>query len=256
MRVLYTIYMWIVIVLATVFWASLLMILVLFDWGRWSYYFASHSWGRMIVFLSRVKEVVEGLEKIPPGPVIFMSNHQSYWDAISLGAFLPVGARFVLKRVLAYIPFFGSALWLSGHIIVDRENPKQAFSALDKGAEKIKKGVSVFVFPEGTRSRDHRLGPLKKGGFVLAIKAGVPIVPISITGTQSMMPKGRFSFKRPSLVRLRFGDPIATKGYDLSRKAALMLEVRRAIIKGFGAETPEWKVNCQELEDPPATPAA
>jgi 1-acyl-sn-glycerol-3-phosphate acyltransferase len=165
-------------------------------------------------------------------------------------------ARFVLKRVLAYIPFFGSALWMSGHIIIDRENPRQAFSALDKGAEKIRKGVSVFVFPEGTRSRDHRLGTLKKGGFVLAIKAGVPIVPISITGTQSMMPKGRFSFKRPELVRVRFGDPIETKGYDLSRKEALVSEVRKAIIKGFAVDTPEWKANHQELDDPPAAPAA
>jgi len=256
MKSLYTIYMWLVIALATIFWGGLLFLMLPFDWGRFSYFFCSRNWGRMIVFLSRVKVELLGLEKIPPAPVVFMSNHQSYFDVICLGAFLPRPARFVIKRVLIYVPIFGQAVVATGHIIIERENPKQAFSAMDKAADKIKKGTSIFVFPEGTRSRDHRLGVFKKGGFVLALKAGVPVIPVSITGTQSMMPKGSFSFQRPKLVRIRVGDPIDTAAIHLERKEKLMAETRKAMIRGFAPDTPEWKINQSELEDPPAPPAA
>jgi 1-acyl-sn-glycerol-3-phosphate acyltransferase len=256
MKILYTIYMWLVISLATVFWGGLLFVLLPFDRGRFSYFFCSRNWGRSIVFFSRVKVEVSGLEKIPDAPVVFMSNHQSYFDVICLVAFLPRPARFVIKRVLVYVPVFGQAIVVTGHIIIEREKPKQAFSAMDKAAEKIRKGTSIFVFPEGTRSRDHRLGAFKKGGFVLALKAGVPVLPVSITGTQSMMPKGSYSFKRPKLVRVRVGDPIDTTVFNQETKEKLMTATRKAMIRGFAPDTPEWKINQRELEDPPAPPAA
>ena len=256
MKIIYTVYFWLVIIIATLVMGPALAIMLIFDRGKHSYFFMSRNWARLLVFLSGVKVEVEGLENIPAGPCVFMCNHQSYFDAISLGACLPRPVRFVAKRVLTLIPVFGQLLIFTGHVIIDRANSKQAFTALDKAALKIKKGTSIFVFPEGTRSRDHKLGPFKKGGFVLAIKAAAPVVPISITGTQSMMPKGKFSFQRPELVRLRVGKPIATENTSISQKDKLMKDTRRAIIKGFSLDTQEWKANHMELEDQPPEDAA
>jgi 1-acyl-sn-glycerol-3-phosphate acyltransferase len=249
MSFLFTVYFWLVIIIATLVMGPLLAVMLLFDRGKWSYLFMSQSWARLLVFMSRVRVEAVGLDNIPAGPAVFLCNHQSYFDAISLGAFLPVPVRFVAKRVLTLIPVFGQLLWATGHVIIDRGNPRQAFSALDKAAQKIKDGTSIFVFPEGTRSKDHKLGPFKKGGFVLAIKAGAPVIPISITGTQSMMPKGSFMFRRPRLVRLAIGKPIETKNFALNQKDKLMAETRRAMIRGFGLDTPEWEMNQMELDD-------
>ena len=240
--------MWLILALATIFWGTILAVLLIFDQGRWSYFAISKVWARSIIFLSRVRVRVEGLENIPEGPCIFMSNHQSYFDVICLIAYLPRPARFVAKRILKFIPIFGQLMWATGHIIIDRKNPKQAWAELDRAVEKIKKGTSVLIFPEGTRSPDHRLGEFKKGGFVLAIKSGVPIVPISITGTQSMMPKGKYSFKRPELIEIKIREPIYVQGYSMERKEELIEKARTAIIKGFSPNTPEAKVNQPELE--------
>jgi len=247
MKVLYTIYVWILLILATLFWGSLLALALPFDRKGNLYFFISRFWAKTIIFFTAVPLKVEGLEKIPASPCIFMSNHQSYFDVITLIASLPRPARFVAKRILKFIPVFGQLMWASGHIIIDRANPKQAFSELDRAAERINQGVSVLVFPEGTRSIDHKLGPFKKGGFVLAIKSKVPIMPISITGTQSMMPKGRYSFQRPKLIQVKISEPINLADLDLSQKQALMDLVRKAIIQGFGSETPEAKANQAEL---------
>ena len=247
MKLLYTIYVWLLLILATLFWGSLLGLALPFDRKGNLYFFISKCWAKTIIFLAGVWVKVEGLEKIPDSPCIFMSNHQSYFDVITLIASLPRPVRFVAKRILKFIPVFGQLIWASGHIIIDRANPKQAFSELDRAAEKINQGKSVLVFPEGTRSIDHKLGPFKKGGFVLTIKSRVPIMPISITGTQSMMPKGRYSFQRPKLIQLKISEPIHLTDIDLSQKQALMDSVRRAIIQGFAPETPEAKANQAEL---------
>jgi 1-acyl-sn-glycerol-3-phosphate acyltransferase len=256
MKILYTVYFWLVIIIATLVMGPVMAVMLVFDRGRYSYYFMSHNWARLLVFMSGVKVKVEGMENLPAGPGVFMCNHQSYFDAISLGAFLPIPVRFVAKRVLTLIPVFGQLLWATGHVIINRSNSRQAFSAMDKAALKIKQGTSIFVFPEGTRSRDHKLGPFKKGGFVLAIKAAAPVVPISITGTQSMMPKGKFSFKRPELVRIRIGKPIATENTMVNQKERLMADTRKAMINGFALDTPEWKANHMDLEDQPPEDAA
>lgn len=250
MKIIYTIWMWLVLGACTIFWGTLYLIFFAFDGRKFFYDQISRFWARSIVFLSRAKIEVEGLEKIPAGPRVFMANHQSYFDAISLVVYLPPPVRFVAKKILQYLPVFGQLLWITGQIIIDRSNPKQAFAELDKAAEKIKQGASVLVFPEGTRSPDHKLGQFKKGGFILTIKAGAPIVPISISGTQSMMPKGKYSFKRPKLVKIKIGDLIATKDFGAEQKQELMYQVRRAMISGFDPETEEAKANQGELESP------
>jgi 1-acyl-sn-glycerol-3-phosphate acyltransferase len=242
---IYTIYMWAAIIFYTLTWGTLLAILLPFNWHGIFYRLITRAWARCIVFTSRVPVEIEGLEKIPPVPCVYMSNHQSYFDVICLIGYLPVPVRFVAKKVLTYIPVFGQLMWATGHVIIKREDQKQAFGKLDQAAEKIQTGTSVLVFPEGTRSPDHKLGPFKKGGFVLAVKAGVPIIPISITGTHPMMPKGSFRFTR-TIVRIRIGDPVASMEYPLEQKEGLMKRLRKAIIDNFEPESEEAKANRDE----------
>lgn len=229
--------------LSTIFWGTLYLLFFPIDRGGFFYYQCSRFWAKGIVKMSGVRVDVTGLEKIPMEPSVFMANHQSYFDVLCLIAYLPRPVRFVAKHILKYIPILGQWMWLTGHIIIERENPKQAFSALDKAAEKIRKGTSVLVFPEGTRSPDHKLGDFKKGGFVLALKAGVPIVPVSITGTQSMMPKGKYSFTRSKGVRIKIGEPIPTQDFSLEKKQELMQKVKTAMIAGFDPDSEEAKAN-------------
>ena len=252
---LYTLYMWLVLCLLTFSLGPLLALTLPFDRGRRCYLPIVRAWARAIIWLSRNPVMIEGLERVDPSrPAIYMTNHQSYFDVICLAALLPVPVRFVAKRILVYLPVFGQLIWATGHIIIEREDRRQSFQALDRAAAKIAMGTSVLVFPEGTRSPDHRLGPFKKGGFVLGIKAGVPIIPISIAGTRPMMPKGSFRFAR-TRVRIVVGDPIRPAGFELSNKADLMGQVRREIIYRCPRDSAEAAANRAELEPGPTNAA-
>src|SRR5210317_685359 len=124
-------------------------------------------------------------------PCILMPIHQSNFDIPVLLGRLPVQFRWLAKAELFKIPIFGRGMRGCGYISIDRSNRKSAFQSLAEAATKIRNGVSVLIFPEGTRSRDGKILPFKKGGFVLSVDAGVPIVPIVIYNTGSIMPKGR-----------------------------------------------------------------
>jgi 1-acyl-sn-glycerol-3-phosphate acyltransferase len=187
------------------------------------------AWARSILTVSRIRVVVRGLERIrPEQPYVFMSNHQSNFDIPVVLGFLPVQFRWLAKTELFKIPIFGRAMRGAGYISIDRSDRPSAFESLRRAAEIIRGGVSILVFPEGTRSLDGRLKPFKKGGFVLAIEAGVPIVPVAILGTHAIMPKGSLLI-RPRDVNLCIGEPIATTAYTLRTKEALMEQVRHAI---------------------------
>jgi len=240
---LYTIYMWLVLFFLTFLMGPLLALTLPFDRRGRCYLPLVRAWARLIIRASRNPVSIEGLERVDPSrPAIYMTNHQSYFDVICILAFLPAPVRFVAKRILAFIPVFGQLMWATGHVIIRREDRKQSFQALDAAAEKIARGTSVLVFPEGTRSPDHRLGPFKKGGFVLGIKARVPIIPVSIAGTRPMMPKGSFRFARTQ-VKMAVGQAVPTAGLDLQNKEALMDQVRREIISNFAPDSIEARVN-------------
>ena len=190
-------------------------------------------WGRSILFVSRVKVSVKGLSNIDPSaPYIYMPNHQSNFDIPVLLGHLTVQFRWLAKVELFKIPIFGRAMRKAGYISIDRYHRESAFESLKVAAHKIKSGVSVLIFPEGTRSRDGKIRPFKKGGFVLAVDSGVPIVPVVIKGTRAIMPKGKFRVY-PGHVSMVIHKPIDTSTYSRETKEALMESVRRVICDNF-----------------------
>jgi 1-acyl-sn-glycerol-3-phosphate acyltransferase len=161
-----------------------------------------------------------------------MPNHQSNFDIPVLLGHLTVQFRWLAKMELFKIPIFGHAMRKAGYISIDRKNRESAFKSLAVAAEKIKNGVSVLIFPEGTRSRDGKIQAFKKGGFVMAIDSGVPIVPVTISGTREIMTKGQFRVNSGQ-IRISIQQPIDTTIYSRDTKEALMERVRRVICENF-----------------------
>lgn len=178
-------------------------------------------WARVIIGLCGVRVEVEGVERLPLGqPFIFGANHQSQYDIYSLQGFLGVNFRWLAKKELFQIPFLGSAMRYAGCIPIDRARGRQAMGSLGEAARRISAGTSVVIFPEGTRSRDGQMQAFKSGGMVLAIKSGVPVVPVAIMGSHEVLPKGEL-VARPGVIRIRVGTPIETKSYSVKQKQEL-----------------------------------
>jgi len=190
-------------------------------------------WGRSILWISRVKVDISGLEHIDPSSTaIYMSNHQSNFDIPVYFSALPVQFRWLAKAELFKIPVFGRAMSGAGYIRIDRSNAKSALRSLKSAAESIRSGTSVLIFPEGTRSVDGKLLPFKTGGFYLAIGAGVPIVPLSIQGTRQVMAKGRKLIHVGS-VHIEMKPPIETTAYTRKTMEPLMGQVQTSISEGM-----------------------
>ncbi|MCK5344252.1 MAG: 1-acyl-sn-glycerol-3-phosphate acyltransferase, partial [Candidatus Heimdallarchaeota archaeon] len=163
---------------------------------------------------------------------IFIGNHKSHFDVLAVFSVLPLTARFMAKKELYKIPVFGWALTATGTIKIDRSNREQSIKSMNNAVERIKRGVSIVVFPEGTRINDDNISSFKKGGFVLAIKGGIPIVPISISGSRFILPKhsGRVHAGK---IKIVFDDPASTKEYSYQDREKLIEKVRNNIIKNF-----------------------
>jgi 1-acyl-sn-glycerol-3-phosphate acyltransferase len=192
---------------------------------------------RLALWLSGVKLDVHGLEKIPHGrAAIYMPNHQSNCDPPAVISILP-DVLVMAKHEFFRVPVLGPAMVLRGFIPVDRKNRERAIAAVEQAVESMKAGNSFMAFPEGTRSPDGRLQTFKKGLFVMAIKAGALIVPVSVSGARKIMPKGQFAI-HPGNVRITIHDPISAADYSLERRKDLIEVTRQAILKGLDPE--EW----------------
>jgi len=192
---------------------------------------------RMALWLSGVRLEVHGLEKIPPGrAVIFMPNHQSNCDPPAMVVILPP-VLVMAKREFFRVPVLGRGMRARGFIPVDRRNRERAIAAVEQAVAALKAGHSFLAYPEGTRSPDGRLQRFKKGVFVMAIKAGAPIVPISVSGGSKIMPKGKFVI-RPGRVRITIHDPIPTANVRLDERQMVIDLTRQAILTGLAPE--EW----------------
>ena len=138
--------------------------------------------------------------------------------------------RFVARKEVFKTPVMGQAMRATGQILVDRSDCEQAIASLSQAAKRISKGITVLVFPEGTRSSNGELKDFKKGGFMLALEAQVPIIPVGVSGTRSIVPRGEWRFK-PGTVGVSMGDPIPTAGLTVSDRDALMRTVRDALLR-------------------------
>lgn len=152
------------------------------------YAWHARLWARLSLALNMVTVTVTGAEQLPDGPVIFMSNHQSNFDILALLASMPRQLHWIAKKELFDIPVFGPSMRRGGYIPLDRGDGRKALQSMDEAAATIHQGKSIVLFPEGTRTTDGNLLPFKRGGFILARKADVPVIPVTINGSGKINP--------------------------------------------------------------------
>jgi 1-acyl-sn-glycerol-3-phosphate acyltransferase len=194
-------------------------------------FFAGVVWAWCLAWVTWVRVRVEDRQHARPGQsYVIMCNHQGAYDILALYGFLGREFRWVIKQELRKVPFLGWGCAAIGHIFVDRRNSTRAIAALEAAKPRLVGGISVLFFPEGTRSVDGRLLPFKKGGFAMARQLALPILPVSIAGSNRILPKSCY-FPRPGTVRVRFHPPIDPA--DVPDDAALIAGVRAAIESGL-----------------------
>jgi 1-acyl-sn-glycerol-3-phosphate acyltransferase len=224
-RVLSCIYL----ICGTIILSTVAIAVSLFDKSGAGAHRVGRFWAGLHLKIRGVKVVINGLEHLASPPYVFMCNHQSALDIYTLLACLPLSFKWIAKRQLFKIPFIGWAMTRTGYISIDREKPREALKAMEEAARKIRAGMNIIIFPEGTRSLDGILLPFKKGGFTLALRAMVPIVPIGIYGTSQLQPKGSFIPKEKGVIYINIGEPIILEGLDRSAKTKVMDDVRERI---------------------------
>lgn len=212
---------------------SISLTLSLYDPTGRRQHWCAQVWCRLIARTAGARVRVHGLENIRPGTsYVFLSSHQSYMDIPAMLGYLPVQLRIAAKKPLFKIPFMGWHLSRAGHIPVDRSSTQNAVTSMQRAARYIRGGICAFVFPEGTRSPDGALHAFKKGGFKLAIQAGVPIVPVTILGSRQVLPKNSIIF-RAGPIDMYVDAPIPTAELKDENLEELMRAVRAAIAQHF-----------------------
>jgi 1-acyl-sn-glycerol-3-phosphate acyltransferase len=211
-----------IIILATIIMGSISLLTSLFDSDGRIQHQISRVWSRMLLKVSGVKMQVEGLEKIDPGATyVFVANHRSFMDIPVLLAYLPLQFRFLAKKGLFLIPFLGTHLRRAGHLPVIKDNPRASLKSMTDAARILREhGMSVMLFPEGGRSKDGLLQDFIEGAAYIAVKAGVPVIPIAMTGTREVLPMGSLQIMS-GIVELRIGDPISTANMTMQNRATL-----------------------------------
>jgi len=215
-----------------VFWISLAgLMMVLTLNGNVPLIMARRCWAPMHWRITGSRMFVEPLPDIDwSKPYIFVMNHQSAMDIPCAFAAVPVNLRFVAKHVLKYVPFLGWFMAMTGMIFINRSNRREAVASLARAGERIRAGKSILVFPEGTRSLDGLILPFKKGPFVLAIAAQVPLVPIAIEGSMRVLPSNSLALRKHP-IRVKVGQPIPTQGLRNADRDMLLRQVRDALIE-------------------------
>lgn len=224
--------------LFSIFFSIYGVILSLFDrtGGSLLHRLAAVPWAKGILWVCGVGVRVHGKENLDPAVSrMYVCNHQSFFDIFALLASLPVQFKFVLKKELMSLPFLGIAMRRAGYIGIDRQDPRKALKGMNQAAEKMKNGISILVFPEGTRSPNGELQPFKPGAFHIALKSRCEIVPLAIVGSCFIAPKGSLRI-RSGTFDLHVGKPVAVDGYSRKNMHILIDKVREAML-GLMAES-------------------
>jgi len=183
--------------------------------------------------LAGVKIVVDGLDRLDPATTyVFTPNHQSIIEVPLMVTYLDRNTAFLAKKELFKIPIFGNGMRQIGIIPVDRSNSAAAVESARNATRNLRAGKSYVVYPEGTRSPDGRLLPFKKGAFLMAVDAGVPVVPITVSGSSRVMPKGKVRVL-PGTIRLTIHEPISTTGYSRANVSQLVDLVRTRVVSAL-----------------------
>jgi 1-acyl-sn-glycerol-3-phosphate acyltransferase len=190
---------------------------------------AGRLWARFIMLITGGSIEVEGLRNIDPSRCyVFVANHQSFFDIVALMGYLPIQFRWVAKKELFKLPFFGKSMASIGSIPIDRSRNRAALKSLETAIGKLREGRSILIFPEGSRSRNGRINAFKPGAFYLAQKAGCPIVPVVLVNTDCMMPRGAFTVN-PCRMKLIITPAIASDP-DKKTREQLAMEAWQRII--------------------------
>lgn len=219
------------IVLATAFMGTVNLVTALWDREGTLQLKIARAWGRLLLRIAGVKVCVEGFTQVDPNTsYVVVANHVSYMDTPVILAHLPVNFRFLAKSELFKIPFIGSHLSKAGHISVPRNDPRAALKVLGSAGKMLKeRGISVLVFPEGGRSADGALQPFKDGAAYMALKGGIPVLPIGLTGMHAILPM-HSALVRPGKVVMCVGEPIPTEHLAQSQRAELTAQLREAVV--------------------------
>src|SRR3989338_1691233 len=227
-RVVHTVFFYIITIVSFLVGTTVIIPLVFFSRSKHkSFQFSAHLWARFLSFFSGVKVKVSGRENLPKNTtVIYAANHQGMADILIVLACLPAGFRFAVKSELFKVPLFGWYLKRAGYFSIDRKLILSAYRTVETIVEIIKAGESVLIFPEGTRSKTGELGRFKRGSLLAALKSGATIIPIAISGSFNILPRGSWLIN-PTPVKLSVGQPIRIETEaDYDTKVA---EVREAI---------------------------
>lgn len=227
------------VVITTIFGGIIVISIGIFKkHSRFSYEYVVRNWTKLQLKVAGIEAEVSGTENIDPNrPYVIVCNHQSQADIPILLNYVPIRMTIIAKKELFKIPLFGRAMRSLGILEIDRSNRRKSIETLNKAAEILhKENLSVLAFPEGTRSLDGNLKPFKKGAFMLALNAGMPILPISLRGTFPLLPKGSLLMNK-GRVQITFHPPVETSEYNLETRNQLIEDVHRIISEGFYAES-------------------
>jgi 1-acyl-sn-glycerol-3-phosphate acyltransferase len=247
---IYTLWCWTGCGLSTAFWASVSILGSLVSSGGRVQHFCMRRWSRDNLWLSRARVEIEGLDHIDcVQPQLLVANHSGLHDILSLSAHLPIQFRWVAKKSLFRVPFMGWHMRRSGYIPIDRENPRDAAKSIITAAQIIRGGVNAIAFPEGTRSCNGDLGKFHSGAFALALRTGVPLVPVTLEGSCRVIMPNTLQVNPGVIIRIKIDSPIDVSCYTHGEKHRLM-EAVFAVMSRNLEELRGRRRRDEEREDP------
>ena len=235
LRALYIPWTWFVFIpylaLSTIIWGLFAVIISLFS-PKLAFHCGT-IWSRCLCWVNLTRVKLRGKENaLRDRSFIIMSNHQSHFDVLAFYGHWGRQFRWVLKEELRKVPGLGWYCVAGGHVFIDRSSPAKAIASLNKAKTLLEGGISVMIFPEGTRSDDGRIRDFKKGGFMLALDLGLPILPVSISGSRHVLPDKTLKLF-PGTITITVRPPVETKTYGPEKRAQLMEDVRGKIMLGL-----------------------
>jgi 1-acyl-sn-glycerol-3-phosphate acyltransferase len=247
---LFTIWCWTGCALSTAFWGTVSVLGSLVSGSGRLQHYCMRRWSKDNLWLSRAKVEIEGLENVDLAhSQIFVANHSGLHDILSLAAYLPIQFRWIAKKSLFNVPFMGWHMRRSGYIPIDRENPREAAKTIMEAAGTIAGGVNAIAFPEGTRSRTGHMAGFHGGAFALALRAGVPLVPITLDGSYRVIVPKTLRVNPGTIIRIKIGCPIDLSSYQKTDKRKLMEDVFQVMNRDL-AELQGRCLPDEEQQDP------